>query len=90
MPREWFHISTIVVGGKEKMFALAGRDNSPDKNGNNSGYFNTVEEWVEESSSWKAADNLLVKRSSVGAVLATRHLVCLAGFPVSCLCGTSK
>ena len=37
---------------------------------------NTVEEWVEESSTWKAADNVVEKRNSFGAVLAPRHLVC--------------
>ena len=67
-PRRHFHVSTIISGGEEKMFALAGRDNS--------GFLNTVEEWVEESSTWKAADNLVEKRCHFGAVSAPRHLVC--------------
>ena len=50
------------------MFALAGYDGST--------YLNSVEEWVEENSTWKAADNLVEKRTSFGAVLAPRHLVC--------------
>ena len=66
-PRRYFHIATIFSGGEEKMFALAG------KGGSN---LNTVEEWVEESSTWKAADNLVAKRRSFGAVAAPRHLVC--------------
>jgi hypothetical protein len=67
-PRKWFHIATIVVGGEEKMFALAGLDGS--------NRLNSVEEWVEESSTWKAADNLVEKRNSFGIVAAPRHLVC--------------
>ena len=63
-PRNFFHIS----GGEEKLFALAGR--------NYATCLNTVEEWVEESSTWKAADNLIEKRTSFGAVSAPRHLVC--------------
>ena len=67
-PRKWFHIATIAVRGKEKMFALAGHDSS--------NHLNTVEEWVEESSTWKAADNLVEKRNSFAMVTAPRHLVC--------------
>ena len=66
--RRSFHLGTIVSGGEEKLFALAGYDGSA--------YLNTVEEWVEESSTWKATDNLIEQRTSFGAVLAPRHLVC--------------
>ena len=66
-PRRRFHITTIVSGGEEKLFALAGRDRSK---------FNSVEEWVEESSTWKAADNLVEKRCHFGSVAVPRHLVC--------------
>ena len=67
-PRYSFHLATITSGREEKMFALAGRDGST--------RLNTVEEWVEESSTWKATDNLIEQRTSFGAVLAPRHLVC--------------
>ena len=67
-PRGFFHIATIVAEGSEKMFALAGTDGPT--------YLNTVEEWVGESFTWKAANDLVEKRSSFGAVLAPRHLVC--------------
>jgi uncharacterized coiled-coil protein SlyX len=67
-PRKYFHIATIISGGEEKMFALAGYDSS--------NRVNRVEEWVEESSTWKAVENLVVKRSSFGIVTAPRHLVC--------------
>ena len=71
-PRRKFHINTIISGGEEKMFALAGYDGTVDTENT----VDTVEEWVEESSTWKAADNLVEKRNSFGAVLAPRHLVC--------------
>ena len=66
MPRRRFHIATIISGGEEKMFALAGYSfYSP---------INTVEEWVEESSTWKAADNLVEGKYNFGVVRAPRHL----------------
>ena len=68
-PRYYFHLGTIISGGEEKMFALTDTDGPT--------YLNTVEEWVEESSTWKAADNLLVKRSSVSCV----------GYQTPCLLG---
>ena len=67
-PRQLLHIAKTILGGEEKMFALAGHDGSTP--------LNTVAEWVEESSTWKAADNLAEKRSHFGAVTAPRHLVC--------------
>ena len=73
MAKRYFHIATILVGGKEKLFALAGLNSSLD---DGSSQLNTVEEWVEESSTWKAADNLVEKISNFGVVLAPRHLVC--------------
>ena len=69
VPRMFFHIRTIVRGGKEKMFAVGGQDNS-------FSVVNTVEEWVEESSTWKAADNLVEKRALFGAAVVPRKLIC--------------
>jgi len=72
-PRSYFHIATLVIGGEERMFALAGNG------GNGSSRINSVEEWVEESSTWKESDNLVEKRNSFGdfgVVKASRHLVC--------------
>ena len=66
--RRSFHLGTIVSGGEEKLFALAGYDGSA--------YLNTVEEWVEESSTWKAADNIAQKREDFGAATVKRKLVC--------------
>ena len=67
-PRRSFHLATIVSGGEEKIFAVAGRDGSTE--------LNSVEEWVEESSTWKAADNLVQKRNYFGAVAVPRQLIC--------------
>ena len=67
--RRFFYIATIIVAGEEKMFALAG------ENGLLSVNTVTVEEWVEESSTWKAAD-MVEKRTVFGAVTAPKHLVC--------------
>ena len=66
-PRYSFHIATIVSGGEEKMFALAGMLGSI---GYDSMSHNSVEEGVE------AANNLVEKRSDFGSVTAPRHLVC--------------
>merc|ERR1711990_1417986 len=55
MPRTFFHVATIISGGEEKTFAVGGKDDR--KPGvMDSILLNTVEEWVEESSTWKAAD----------------------------------
>jgi len=68
-PRSYFHLATIRSGGQEKVFAVAGLDASGNK-------LNSVEEWVEESSTWKAADNIAQKRDEFGAVTVPRKLVC--------------
>ena len=67
-PRGWFHVGTIISGGQETMFAVGGY-NRPTR-------LNTVEEWVEECSTWKAAYNLAERRSDPGAVVVSRQLVC--------------
>ena len=72
MPRRLFHVGTIISGGEEKMFALAGSTFALD----GSTYLNTVEEWVEANSTWKAADSLVQERRSFGAVAVPRRLIC--------------
>ena len=69
--RKNFHFGKIISGGGEKMFALGGR----------AGHYgtiklNTVEEWVEESSTWKAADNFDGERAEFGLVSVPRQLIC--------------
>lgn len=71
-PRTYFHLATIVRGGQEKVYAVAGQG---DPEGHE---LNTVEEWVEASSTWKAADNLPQKRMLFGAVTVARSYVCPA------------
>jgi len=68
-PRNYFHLATIRTGGLETVFAVG------DDWGNQ---LNSVEEWVEESSTWKAADNIAQKRRFFGVVEVPRTLVCTA------------
>ena len=79
-PRMWLHLAKIVIGGVEKTFALGGElmsfatggeDNAKDD-------MTSVEEWVEESSSWKAAKSLVNVpiRSTFSAVVIPRQLIC--------------
>ena len=70
-PRKWFHLAIIRRGGLEMVVAVGG-EKSPWR------VVNTVEEWVEESSTWKAADNITQKRSSFAAVTVPREFVCPA------------
>ena len=75
MPRTFFHIATIISGGEEKTFAVGGSLgtlNGPDM----PDLLNTVEEWVEESSTWKAADNLVESRAFFGAAVVPKKLIC--------------
>ena len=67
-PRLFFHLATITIVGEKMIFALGGYDRST--------RLNSVEEWVEESSSWKAAKNLVQTRGMFGAVVAPRVLFC--------------
>jgi len=70
-PRHWFHLATLRRGGQEHVVAVAGWDASDNE-------LNSVEEWVEESSTWKAADNIAQKRRFFGVVEVPRTLVCTA------------
>merc|ERR1712228_723253 len=67
-PRRSFHLATISRGGGETTFALGGY----------SGYtfLNSVEEWEEESSTWKAAGNLDAARYSFGVVTIPKNIIC--------------
>ena len=59
-------------GGKVRTFALGGYISSTSTS------VNTVEEWMEESSTWKGADSLTEARFGFGAVAVPRDLVCPA------------
>merc|ERR1712061_877137 len=67
-PRRWFNLATISRGGGETTFAIAGWSGSTN--------LNSVEEWEEESSTWKAAGNLDTARSSFGVVTIPKKIIC--------------
>ena len=67
MPRRDLHAATIISGVEEVMFALAGINNNQ---------LNTVEEWVEENSTWVAADSLAEKRYFFGGVAVPKKFIC--------------
>ena len=67
-PRMWFNLATISRGGGETTFALAGESSEE--------YLNSVEEWEEESSTWKAAGNLDTARSHFGVVTVPKDIIC--------------
>ena len=68
-PRHWFHLATLRIGGKERLFAVGGKEGSKS-------YTNTVEEWLEGNSTWKSADTLTEPRGYYGAVVVPRELIC--------------
>ena len=76
-PRMWFHIATIVSGGVERTFALGGELESF-AGENDDKDTASVEEWVEASSTWKAALSLvnLPTRSTFSVVVIPRRLIC--------------
>ena len=65
--RRHLNLAKITNGGAARMFAVAGLDKAA---------FNLVEEWVEESSSWKPATNLNERRYHYGSVEVRRKLLC--------------
>ena len=68
-PRYWFHIAPIVRKGFEKVIAFGGLDGWS--------VVDTVEEWVEESSTWKEVNSLSKERSYFGAtVVLNRENIC--------------
>ena len=71
-PRRFFNLATISRGGGETTFAIAGYT------GYSSGseYLNSVEEWEEESSTWKAAGNLDTARTRFGVVTIPKNIIC--------------
>ena len=69
-PRMWFHSGTIIgSGGRETLFAFGGEDDK-------GGIMNVVEEWVEESGTWKAASSLAESKAYYGATVVPKEIVC--------------
>merc|ERR1712062_328572 len=67
-PRKFFNLATISRGGGDTTFALAGYSGST--------HLNSVEEWEEESSTWKAAGNLDTARRRFGVVTIPKKIIC--------------
>ena len=63
--RAFFHLLSIG----ESLFALGGYNNDDD-------YLADVEEFVEETRTWKPAKSLDGKRGEYGGVAVTKDLVC--------------
>ena len=72
-PRSYFHLATVIREGREKMLAVGG-EYEPVPDGGHQ--VDTVEEWVEECSTWKAAKRLTHARCAFGAVAVPRHKSC--------------
>ena len=67
-PRALFNLGTISSGGKVRLFAFAGKvESNP---------VNTVEEWVEETYSWRMAESLTTEREMFGAATVPKELAC--------------
>merc|ERR1711953_227593 len=68
-PRRWFNLATISRGGGDTIFAIAGTSSGGAE-------LNSVEEWEEESSTWKAAGNLDTTRNDFGVVTIPKNIIC--------------
>merc|ERR1712083_492371 len=75
-PRSYFNLATISRGGGDTTFALAGRSVSYTLYTSSSEQLNSVEEWEEESSTWKAASNLDTARYLFGVVTIPKKIIC--------------
>ena len=67
-PRMSFNLATISRGGGDTTFAIGGYSGSE--------RLNSVEEWEEESSTWKAAGNLDTARTRFGVVTIPKNIIC--------------
>merc|ERR1712228_239999 len=68
-PRRWLNLATISRGGGDTTFAISGESTSYTR-------LNSVEEWEEESSTWKAAGNLDTARDEFGVVTIPKNIIC--------------
>ena len=72
--RRYLHVATARVAGQAKTFALGGFGSA--RESESTTYLNTVEEWEEETSTWKVADNLVYIRCYFGAVEVAKDVIC--------------
>ena len=66
-PRIHFKLAKLNIGGQDTILALGGLSNI---------YLDTVEEWVEETSSWKEAESLSRKMRFYGLAIVPAELIC--------------
>ena len=77
--KKLFGAVTIINDGKERMFSFGGfADFAFWFFGWYNAYYKEVDEWVEETSSWRPVTSLLQERTSFGAVSVPKQLVCPA------------
>ena len=69
--RAYFNLATISRGEGHKLFAIGGYDSSTKE-------VNTVEEWVEESSTWKEAESLTRATRKFGVLSLPKESICPA------------
>ena len=67
-PRYSLNLATLSSSGQNKLLAVAGYSKKES--------FSTVEEWVEESSTWKEAGSLTKTRSHFGVVALPKEFIC--------------
>ena len=70
--RSWFHL--LSIGGT--LYALGGFYFTPGHGRRSFHYLTDVEEFVEETGTWKPAKSLDGKRAKYGGVAVTKDLVC--------------
>ena len=67
-PRYSLNLATLSSSGQNKLLAVAGYSKKES--------FSTVEEWVEESSTWKEAGSLTKTRSHFGVIALPKEFIC--------------
>ena len=74
--KKLFGAVTIIHGGKERTFSFGGFAEFYFFFSWFNAYYKEVDEWVEETSSWRPVTSLLQKRTFFGAVSVPMQLVC--------------
>ena len=67
-PRAYFNLATVYSEGRDRLFALGGL--------NGEWSVATVEEWVEESSTWKEAERLTQRRNNFAVAAVPKNMIC--------------
>ena len=79
-PRIHFKLATLKIGGRDTVLALGGLSAKPGIERaltfKDSMFIDTVEEWLEETSSWKEAESLSRKMRFYGLATLPAELIC--------------